>query len=170
MFGLFWLVLPLVYFVVTEELINQCWVRVLVQLPVFLVSTGAGLRGGSAEEPRPSEKARWAHAVCLSLLEPTLVFLVSDLTGILSKTLFDERITKWMMLRSSDGDLWALDLGRRIWTRLYNIWGSYQRTVYSPFPFRQVVGCRWGWLRGPEAMWKRDTCVRVVRQRAVAVD
>lgn len=42
---------------------------------------------------------------------------VSDLTGILSKILFDERITKWMMLKSSDGELWALGLERRIWTR-----------------------------------------------------
>lgn len=31
--------------------------------------------------------------------------LVSDLTGILSKILFDERITKWMMLKTSDGEL-----------------------------------------------------------------
>lgn len=31
--------------------------------------------------------------------------LVSDLTGILSKIVFDERITKWMRLKTSDGEL-----------------------------------------------------------------
>lgn len=66
---------------------------------MFLAITGAGLCGGSVEEAQP----RWENQVSLCCLPKPAgahsASFANDLTRILSKVLFDERITKWWMLK-----------------------------------------------------------------------
>lgn len=85
-----------------------------------LAVTGAGLCGGSAEEAQP----RWENQVSLCCLpKPAGAHSASfarDLTRILPKVLFDERLTKWWMLKQTNkqtsdaGELWELHLERSI--------------------------------------------------------